>query len=142
MKLNRFAISFAALCLMASCSTKKSDSLLIETEIPERPAGQTDMLGFAAEPIDTVRVGFIGLGMRGPDAVERFTHIPGTKVVALCDIDSARVEETQKYLDDAGMPRAAAYYGYEDAWKKLVERYDLYLVYIATDWKTHAPMGL
>ena len=32
---------------------------------PERAEGQTSMLGFAAEPIDTVRVGIIGLGMRG-----------------------------------------------------------------------------
>lgn len=128
--------------LLSSCGGRKSDSLLIETEVPERPAGQTDMVGFAAEPIDTVRVGFIGLGMRGPDAVERFTFIPGTKVVALCDIDSAKVERTQKYLDNAGQPRAAAYYGSEDAWKQLVERDDIDLVYIATDWKHHAPMGL
>lgn len=142
MKLNKILISIAIIGMLASCASKKSDSLLIETDIPERPAGQTDMIGFAAEPLDTVRVGFIGLGMRGPDAVERFTHIPGTKIVALCDIDSVRVEETQKYLDQAGLPRAAAYYGSEDAWKKLAERDDIDLVYIATDWKNHAPMGL
>ena len=36
--------------------------------------------------MDTVRVGFIGLGMRGPGAVVRFTHIPGIQIKALCDI--------------------------------------------------------
>lgn len=142
MKLDKILISIAVVGMFASCGSKKSDSLLIETEIPERPAGQTDMIGFAAEPLDTVRVGFIGLGMRGPDAVERFTHIPATKIVALCDIDSAKVEASQKYLDQAGLPRAAAYYGSEDAWKQLAERDDIDLVYIATDWKHHAPMGL
>ena len=116
MKLSYLFAGVAALSLFASCGEKKASSNIIETEIPERPAGQTDMIGFAAEPIDTVRVGFIGLGMRGPDAVERFTYIPGTKVVALCDIDSARVESTQQLLDKAGKPRAAAYYGSEDAW--------------------------
>ncbi|MDE6379985.1 MAG: Gfo/Idh/MocA family oxidoreductase, partial [Muribaculaceae bacterium] len=142
MKLKKILFSALAIGILASCGSKKSDSSLIETDIPVRPAGQEDMIGFAAEPLDTVRVGFIGLGMRGPDAVERFTHIPGTKIVALCDIDSAKVEASQKYLDEAGIPRAAAYYGSEDAWKKLAERDDIDLVYIATDWKNHAPMGL
>ncbi len=139
---NKLLLGACTAGLMAACADKAPQSAVIETEIPERPAGQEDMVGFAAEPIDTVRVGFIGLGMRGPDAVERFTYIPGTKVVALCDIDSSRVEDTQKILDKRGMPRAAAYYGSEDAWKKLVERDDLDLVYIVTDWKNHAPMGL
>lgn len=139
---NKLLLGACTAGLMAACADKAPQSAVIETEIPERPAGQEDMVGFAAEPIDTVRVGFIGLGMRGPDAVERFTYIPGTKVVALCDIDSSRVEDTQKILDKRGMPRAAAYYGSEDAWKKLVERDDLNLVYIVTDWKNHAPMGL
>lgn len=142
MKINKILISISVAAMFVSCGSKKGDSLLIETDIPERPAGQTDMIGFAAEPIDTVRVGFIGLGMRGPDAVERFTYIPGTKVVALCDIDSSRVESAQQSLDKAGLPRAAAYYGDENAWKNLVERDDIDLVYIATDWKNHAPMGL
>lgn len=114
---NKLLLGACTAGLMAACADKAPQSAVIETEIPERPAGQEDMVGFAAEPIDTVRVGFIGLGMRGPDAVERFTYIPGTKVVALCDIDSSRVEDTQKILDKRGMPRAAAYYGSEDAWK-------------------------
>ena len=110
--------------------------------MPERPAGQEDMIAFAAEPIDTVRVGFIGLGMRGPGAVSRFTKIPGTKIVALCDLDSANVERCQRILDNAGLERVASYSGEEDAWKQLVERDDIDLVYIATDWKHHAPMAL
>ena len=136
------AFAGAALCLLGSCSSKDNQSAIIQTDIPERQEGQTDMIGYAAPPLDTVRVGFIGLGMRGPDAVARFTHIPGTKVVALCDIDSARVEFSQGYLDKAGKPRAAAYYGSEDAWKQLADRDDIDLVYIATDWNTHAPMAL
>ena len=30
--------------------------------------------------MEVVRVGFVGLGMRGPGAVERFTYIPGTQL--------------------------------------------------------------
>lgn len=114
----------------------------IRTDVPARPSGQTDMLGYAAPALDTVRVGFIGLGMRGPGAVERFTHIPGTRIVALCDVRPECVAHCQRILTEAGVPAAAEYSGTEDVWKELCERDDIDLVYVATDWKHHAPMGV
>ena len=45
-------------------------------------------------------------------------------------------------MKNAGLPAAASYSGEEDAWKKLCERDDIDLVYIATDWKHHAAMGV
>ena len=136
------AAGFCALAILSSCTGAKQPAGPIVTDVPERPAGQEDMLAFAAPAIDTVRVGFIGLGMRGPSAVDRYTHIPGVEIVALCDLDSANVEKSQKILDRAGLPRAAAYSGSEDAWKELVARPDLDLVYICTDWLHHTPMAL
>ncbi len=112
----------------------------IQTEVPKRPAGQRHVLGLSTPKLDTVRVGFIGLGMRGPGAVRRFTHIPGTKIVALCDLHADRVEKAQVILDNAGLPRAAEYSGSEEAWKELCERDDIDLVYVVTDWKRHADM--
>lgn len=109
---------------------------------PERPMGQNDVIQLATPKLDTVRVGFIGLGMRGPGAVTRFTHIPGTQIKALCDIRQECVENAQKILKNAGRPEATAYYGDGNAWKKMCERDDIDLVYIATDWKHHAEMGV
>lgn len=120
-------------------STKESFEP-IQTDVPARPSGQKDVIGLTVPKIDTVRVGFIGLGMRGPGAVSRFTHIPGAKIVALCDIFEDRVEKAQKILDNAGLPRAAGYSGSVDSWKELCESDDIDLVYIATDWKKHAEM--
>ncbi len=113
----------------------------IKTSVPKRPAGASDLVGFALPPVDTVRVGFIGLGMRGPDAVERFAHIPGTRIVALCDIEKERAEKCQSRLDNAGRQRAAVYGGTRDSWKELCDRPDINLVYIATDWLNHAPIA-
>lgn len=139
--LNLLAVAF--LTVLCGCGRNQSEATAaIVTDVPERPAGQTDMVAFAAEKIDTVRVGFIGLGMRGPSAVERFTHIPGTKIVALCDIEPDRVEATQKILEKAGLPEAAGYSGSADAWKELCERPDIDLVYVVTDWLNHASMGV
>lgn len=135
-----------ALLFLGACQggnqTEKKDSYVVHVETPERPSGQEDMVEFAAPKIDTVRVGFIGLGMRGPGAVERFTHIPGTQIVALCDIEPERVQRCQEILKKANLPEAAAYSGSEDAWKQLCDRDDIDLVYIVTDWKTHEPMGV
>jgi len=82
------AVSAAA--LLSGCA-KSEMSRTIVTDVPERPAGQEDMVGFAAEPIDTVRVGVIGLGMRGDEGAFRLGKVPGAKVVAVCDIDSSLV---------------------------------------------------
>lgn len=114
----------------------------IQVETPARSSGQKHVLQLVTPKLETVRIGIIGLGMRGPGAVERFTKIPGTQIVALCDVLPERVEKTQEILVKAGLPEATAYSGSEDAWKKLCERKDIDLVYIVTDWKTHAEMGV
>lgn len=101
-------------CCGDCCKTGKNykikDGVIVFNE-PKPAAGQQDMLQFAADPMDTVRVGFIGLGMRGPGAVSRFTHIDGTRTVALCDLELDRVKKAQEILAKAGKPEAAEYFG-------------------------------
>lgn len=141
-------VLFVLLIILSACSSvKKSEKetnaeakYLVKTDVPARPAGQQHVLGLATPKMDTVRVGFIGLGMRGPGAVERFTHIPGIKIMGLCDLYPERVDNAQKILSNAGLPAAAAYSGDENAWKQMCDRDDIDLIYIATDWKRHAPM--
>lgn len=127
-------------CSQAEAKDKKSDGI-IRTEIPQRPAGQKDLVGFRCDPMETVRVGFIGLGMRGPGAVSRFTHIPGVEIKALCDLYPERVEKAQAILTGANLPKAKAYSG-EEGWKKLCESKDLDLIYIATPWLLHTPIAV
>ena len=43
------------------------------------------MSGYAAPKLDNVRIGFIGLGNRGPAAVERMSIIEGVQIKGLCD---------------------------------------------------------
>lgn len=136
-------IGLALLTCQTSFAQKtKAKFSPIKVETPARPANQQDVIQLVTPKLETVRVGFIGLGMRGPGAVERWTHIPGTQIVALCDLLPERVENAQKILEKAGLPKAASYAGDEKAWKKLCERDDIDVVYIATDWKHHAEMGV
>jgi predicted dehydrogenase len=142
-------VSFVALLALftaISCNNNSSDYRIVDGTIvyntPQRAAGQQDMLNFAAEPIETVRVGFIGLGMRGPGAVRRWCHIEGTEIVALCDINPEGIAKSQQYIAAAGRKPAAEYCGSENAWRELCERDDIDIVYIMTDWKNHAHMAL
>ena len=148
-KLFRFAIASAVVVSFGiqanaqslSPSTKTHwDKGTLVVETPERPAGQEHVLGLTAPKMDTVRVAFVGLGMRGPGAVNRFAHIPGVEVVALCDYDSVRAEKSQKYLRERGLKPADTYFG-EDGYKAICARPDIDLVYVATDWDHHFPVA-
>lgn len=130
-----------SLVLAVSCATSKEEGP-IKVETPARPAGQENALGLTVPAMDTVRVGFVGVGMRGSSAVERYTYIPGVKINALCDVEADRVEAVQKTLEDRGLPKAAGYSGSTEAYKELCERDDIDLVYICTDWKHHVPISL
>ncbi|MBR1755330.1 MAG: Gfo/Idh/MocA family oxidoreductase [Bacteroidaceae bacterium] len=112
----------------------------IVVNTPARPAGQSDVLQLTAPKLETVRVAFVGLGMRGPGAVERFTYIPGVQIVALCDYVESRAERMQEALRKAGLPPAAIYSG-EKGYEELCKRADIDLVYVATDWDHHFPVA-
>jgi len=129
--------ALSALLLCSACTTTPRNPF----EEPARPAGQESVLKLACEPLDTVRVGFIGLGSRGKGAIERYVYLPDAKVVALCDLDSANVNKANEILTSHKLPAADIYVG-EDVWKEMCGRDDIDLVYICTDWHSHAPMAV
>src|SRR4030042_4624174 len=49
-------------------------------------------------PSDRVRVAHIGLGGQGNDHVKWFNALADVDIVALCDLDKVRLEETHKRL--------------------------------------------
>ena len=135
------AISVGVGAQSLSPSTKWHwDKGTIVVETPERPAGQEHVLGLTAPKMKSVRVAFVGLGMRGPGAVKRFCHIPGVEIVALCDYVKERAEACQADLRTAGLKPADIYSG-EKGYEELCKRNDIDLVYIATDWNHHYPVA-
>lgn len=140
-------ILLLAFGVMAGCGSgnKKSTEKLFEAvevfPTPPRPAGQTHVLELRAEPIDTVRIAIIGLGMRGQGAVYRLSYIEGAKIVALVDVVPESVERAQLTLQQLGRPAADGYTGVED-WKVVSRRDDIDLIYICTHWDLHAPIAV
>ncbi|MCC5930862.1 MAG: Gfo/Idh/MocA family oxidoreductase [Cyclobacteriaceae bacterium] len=101
-----------------------------------------NMSGYAAEPIPNVRVGFVGLGNRGPGAVYRMAKIEGVSIAALCDLRQERVDVVMDRLQKEGPHQPVIYAGDDEIWKKMCERDDIDLIYITTPWFLHAPMAL
>lgn len=122
----------------ASVITDESERSLL----PQSKSGSFNMCGYAAPKIDKVRIGIIGLGMRGPGAVQRMSFIEGVEIKALCDQYPDRVAKAQKILEKQGLPKATEYSGSKDAWKELCNRPDIDLVYITTPWSWHTPMAV
>ena len=146
--MKRVLFILAMALTLASCGKKVPASVpatikngMIELKAPARAPGQVSALGMACDPIDTVRIAFVGVGGRGTAAVRRYTFLEGVKIVALCDLYQERLDICQDILKEAGLPAADNYLG-DTAYKELCERDDIDLVYIATDWLPHVPISL
>src|SRR5262245_27899099 len=74
-----------------------------------------NMCGYAAPKMEVVRIGVVGLGMRGSEAVERLSYIDGVEIVALCDKYPDRVTKSQKTLERMQRPTAKEFSG-EEGW--------------------------
>ena len=87
-KLTIFALCLAlvASLVFVGCNCNKPYTIkdgMIHYETPKRGDGQISMIGFKCDPIETVRIGIIGLGMRGKGFVKRLSLIEGTEIVEI-----------------------------------------------------------
>src|SRR5207249_5804768 len=76
---------------------------------PGRRAGLAPERFFAAPPMDTVRIGFVGVGGQGSAHVRNLLHIEGCVIKAVDDIVPEKVTRIQDLVEQAGFPRPAGY---------------------------------
>ena len=110
----------------------------------ERGAGASTMAGFAAPPMRSIRLAFIGIGERGSAAVRRVCRIPGCEIAVLCDLRREAVETNQKWLR-ANCARKAAkrfYAGSAECWKGACDDSGVDVVYVAVPAYLHARIAL
>lgn len=89
-----------------------------------------------------VRLGFIGVGLRGRNHLEMALYREDVEIVAICDIDPAAILIAQKMLTDKGRKPAVAYQQGDHDFENLAKRADIDGVVIATPWEWHVPMAL
>jgi predicted dehydrogenase len=105
----------------------------------------------AAAPIDTVRVGFIGIGNRGDQLLDGFAKQPDVEIAALCDVyepylqrDAAAIHPRYKAMGRVPRmrtPVASSVPRVRD-FRRLLERKDIDAVCIATPDHWHAVQAI
>jgi glycosyl hydrolase family 109/GFO/IDH/MocA oxidoreductase family protein len=91
---------------------------------------------FAASA-DKVRVGFIGVGLRGRSHVGEALLRNDVDVVAICDTQESSLQYCREQFQKANKPLPKEYTGGVDAYKGLLDRKDIDAVIIATPWQFH-----
>ena len=122
-------------------SVNSTDNQSIVPEQKNSESTGKSVMGLRCEPLKTVRIGLIGLGMRGSGAVHRLIQVEGTEIVAISDVVQKNVKEANKQITDAGLKAAVEFSGEED-WKKICERDDIDLIYQCTPWLLHTPIAV
>ena len=107
---------------------------------PQRNPNQQDVLQLACEPIEVVKIAFVGLGKRGKESFTHYLHIDNVQIVAICDVNLANIEFASDKLQEHGLPAACEYHQPDD-WKKICELPDVDLVYVCTHWHLHTPIA-
>lgn len=77
---------------------------------------------------DEVRLAVIGVGWKGSDHCKQFQKLPGVRVVAICDVDTARMDEVlEKHFKEAAQPPRK----YTDL-REVLDQKDIDAVVVAT----------
>src|SRR3954467_10632349 len=97
---------------------------------------------FAAPRLETVRIGYVGVGGQGSSHVRNLLKIPGCRISAVCDIRSERTDWAVGAITAAGHPAPTVYNRGPRDFERLCETEDLDLVYNATPWEWHVPIML
>jgi predicted dehydrogenase len=133
--------------ILASCKSEPEKTTAVSEMddirvLSEKKHNQKfNMSGYAAPKLETVRVGFVGLGSRGPGHVNNMALLEGVEIKALCDLLPEEVDKVRKRIENFGI-RPDTYSGDPEAWKKMCDRDDIDLVYICTPWNLHTPMAV
>lgn len=101
----------------------------------------TDVRDLACDPIENIRVGFVGLGNRGLATLRRYMILEGITVTCLCDLRPANVRKAADILQDNGKPVAREFTD-KDSWMLLAEDPDIDMLCICTDWSTHTDIAV
>lgn len=87
-----------------------------------------------------LRLGFIGVGLRGTWHLQNSLRRKDVEIVAICDTDPARLEICQQHIADADQRKAKEFGKGDYDYRNLLELSKLDAVIISTPWLWHTPM--
>jgi predicted dehydrogenase len=96
-----------------------------------------------ASPADTkVRLGFVGVGLRGQNHLDLALRRSDVEVVAICDVQQRMIDMSKELIKKSGKPMPQVIMDGNYGYKKLLENKNIDAVVIATPWEWHTVMCL
>lgn len=92
--------------------------------------------------IDRLRLGMIGVGMRGRVLLRELVRRDDVEVTGLCDIEQWTLDRALEQFTEAGKPAPRLWTGSHESWREMLAAGGLDAVIIATPWEWHAPMAI
>jgi predicted dehydrogenase len=89
---------------------------------------------------NTIRIGFIGTGLRGRNHVNNILATEGVECPAFCDIDPDAVDKTLAMFEEKNKPKPVVYSANEYSYQEMLAKEDLDGVIISTNWRWHTAM--
>ena len=91
---------------------------------------------------NTIKIGFVGTGLRGRNHINNILRTEGVECPAICDIDPDAIERTKALFEEHGKPMPKVYGDHDEAFRDMFEKEKLDGVIVATNWRWHTPINL
>jgi predicted dehydrogenase len=95
---------------------------------------------FSKDKDPKVRLGFIGVGLRGQSHLELALRRNDTEVVAICDVQQRMIDMSLDLVSKSGRPKPQIIMDGPQGYKKLLENKEIDAVIISTPWEWHTVM--
>ena len=90
-------------------------------------------------PIENLRIGFIGVGIRGIEALKRYMFLD-VHISAVSEIHTEYIEKARKITENQLIQ--PVFFSESEDWKRLCQMPEIDLVYISTPWEQHTEMAV
>lgn len=91
---------------------------------------------------EALRVGVLGVGMRGQVHLEELMRRDDVTIAAICDIDPFMIKRALAAIKDVGRPAPKVYARGKEDWRRMLEKARLDAVLIVTPWELHAAQAI
>jgi predicted dehydrogenase len=98
--------------------------------------------GVFAKADSKVRLGFIGVGLRGQGHLQLALNRPDVEVVAICDVQQRMIDMCKEHFKVAGKKLPIVINDGPYGYRKLLENTEIDAVIISTPWEWHTVMCL
>ena len=101
------------------------------------------VMGFStASTAKNLKMGIIGVGLRGTEHLKNLLLRKDIEIMAVCDVDPNRIKIADELIQKAGRKPARSFGSDELDYRNLLNMEALDAVIIATPWSWHVPMSV